>query len=106
MIDVLETQAPPSSIAAAQHSSLELSPTQAAGTLAASDAPRYYAVAGAFLQDEATPKFEDEDDTPSFGCVKIPISESNLELAHVVFETIILHICDLMTLLQVRLHWR
>ncbi len=105
MNDVLEAQAPPTSLAAAQHSSLELSPKQAAGTLAASDAPQYYAVAGAFLQDEATPKFDDEDDTPSAGCVKIPIDESNLELARF-FETIILHICDLMTLLQVCLHWR
>ncbi len=66
MIDTLEAQAPTSSISAAQDSSPELKPVQAAETIAACKAVPSFSAGDAVLQDEGTPKFDD-DDTPSNG---------------------------------------
>ena len=67
MIDTLESQAPKSSISVAQDSSPELKPVQSAETIASRNAVPSFSVGGAVLQDEGTPKFDDEDDTPSNG---------------------------------------
>lgn len=65
MIDTLAAQAPASSISAAQDSSPELNPVQSAETIAAGKAVPSFSLSGAVLQDEVTPKFDDDDDTPS-----------------------------------------